>query len=205
MPLPRNLLSHNQKAHSKLDKNLKINKIFTDICDKNNVHVLTFRECMLINDTIENISYNEIRGNMRAGILIIDLIDITTETGVYDLLELEKKKITNAENTINDQQKVDSDHKGNKFYRRFLSDIQKSFNLKDEKIYKYFEIKIETTSLIIETPKTYRLTIENKNYLFVAGDLKMKSKLMREKDPTYKLDQTIKDNENFLEKVNIKS
>ena len=205
MPLPRNLLSHNHKAHSKQDKILKLNKIFTDICDKHSIHPLTFKECMLINDNIEKISYKEIRGNMRAGILIIDLLDIKIESGIYDLLEIEKKKKSNIENTVNDNQKPNNEYKTNKFYRRFINDIQKNFILEGEKIYKYFEIKVETTSLIIENPKIYYCIFESKKYLMIVGDLKMKSKLLQEKDPSYKIDKTIKDNEEFLEKINIKS
>ncbi|AUL78934.3 hypothetical protein QJ857_gp1225 [Tupanvirus soda lake] len=96
---------------------------------------------------------------------------------------------------------------GNKYFRNFMKDIRSKFSLKEEPEIKYFEVKAETTDMVIDGVRAYRISMpENtkETYFLLIGDLQMKSGLIRQIDPAYKADKVFKEQHDFLERIKAK-
>lgn len=130
--------------------------------------------------------------------------DATPMTGSSDtIIESEPKaeskpklktKTTPGLNTIS----------GNKHFRNFMKDIKNKFSLVEQPSIKYLEIKAETTAMVIENVRAYTITMpveSDKKYMLFIGDLQMKSGLIRQIDPAYKIDNVVKEQQDFLERI----
>jgi len=96
---------------------------------------------------------------------------------------------------------------GNKYYRNFMRDIRSKFSMKEEPDIKYLEVKAETTDMVIDGVKAYRISMpENtkESYFLFIGDLQMKSGLIRQIDPSYKSENVFKEQYDFLERIKAK-
>ena len=110
---------------------------------------------------------------------------------------------------LNDQlmAKAKAKPKGNKFFRNFMKDLRAKFTLLPEEKYKFFEVKAETTDMVIDSTTIYKIIMPNKTketYLLVIGDLQMKSRLMRQIDPNYKSEKVLEEQNEFLERIQAK-
>jgi hypothetical protein len=119
-----------------------------------------------------------------------------------------KDKREQALNKLQEQlaQKA-NEPKRNKFYRNFMKDLRSKFKLSEVPDTKYFEVKMESTPMIIEDAKVYNLEMpENTpySYLLVVGDLQMKSAVLRQIDPAYQSDIIMRDQMDFLERIRAK-
>ncbi|XWV24621.1 hypothetical protein QJ856_gp1164 [Tupanvirus deep ocean] len=119
-----------------------------------------------------------------------------------------KAKREKAIKQMNDELAKKAKNKnGNKYFRNFMKDIRSKFNLKEEPEIKYFEVKAETTDMVIDGVKAYRISMpENtkESYFLLIGDLQMKSGLIRQIDPAYKADKVFKEQHDFLERIKAK-
>ncbi len=116
--------------------------------------------------------------------------------------ELKESSHSEQITDINEEKKTSQND--NRYYRRFMDDIKKKFNLKKGNKYRYFEIKSSTTDFVIENPKTYIINISNDhniNYLLVIGDLILKSKLILKIDPGYKSEKVYKEHNEFFNRI----
>lgn len=92
----------------------------------------------------------------------------------------------------------------NKYYRNFMKDLQTKFILAPIPNVKYFEVKAETTLMIIEDAEIYKINMPSKvsdTYLLIIGDLQMKSMVLRRIDPTYASDKVLLERSDFLERI----
>lgn len=96
---------------------------------------------------------------------------------------------------------------GNKYYRKFMSDIRSKFNLEPVSDIRYLELKVNSTKMVVDGPTVYRLemplNVTDDYYLFI-GDLQMKNGLIKTIDPTYKFDNVISEHYEMLERIKAK-
>lgn len=107
---------NNKKIRRKTSESKKIIEL-DRICDKHNVGNLTFRSCSFANidGQVTSVDYEEIKGNMKAKIMIIKARDIIPIPDIiYDLVKIdrekkerdEKKRLEEIEK-LKDEQNVD--------------------------------------------------------------------------------------------------
>ncbi len=114
----------------------------------------------------------------------------------------ESNKNTNQNNDNKNKKK-----EKNKYYRNFMKDIKSKFSLKLRPENNYFEVKAETTDMIIEHSVVYEIVMvppTKETYLLVIGDLQMKSSYLRQIDPQYKMDAVLKEQTEFMERIKAK-
>ncbi|QGR54153.1 hypothetical protein [Moumouvirus maliensis] len=95
----------------------------------------------------------------------------------------------------------------NKYYRNFMSDIKSKFVLKLQSDFNFFEVKHETTDMVITDSIVYEIIISQntkEKYYLIIGDLQMKSGIIRRIDPAYKFDNVLKEQNDFLERIKAK-
>ncbi|AEQ60803.1 hypothetical protein [Acanthamoeba polyphaga mimivirus] len=108
-------------------------------------------------------------------------------------------------NQSNDNKKKKKEK--NKYYRNFMKDIKSKFSLKLRPENNYFEVKAETTDMIIEHSVVYEIVMvppTKETYLLIIGDLQMKSSYLRQIDPQYKMDAVLKEQTEFMERIKAK-
>ena len=145
-----------------------------------------------------------------------EILETTTKNNNKDIIPKnpKKDKSTKAKRTkaikqLQEQITTKANNKnGNKYFRNFMKDIKNKFILQDEPSIKYVEVKAETTDMIIDGVKAYKIMISASNiketYFLFIGDLQMKSNLIQQIDPTYKVDRVLKDQNDFLERIKAK-
>jgi NACalpha-BTF3-like transcription factor len=97
--------------------------------------------------------------------------------------------------------------KRNKDYRNFMKTIRSKFTLEQLSEYKFVEVRTDTTDMVIDGATVYKINISEKakeTYLLIVGDLQLKSSLIRQIDPAYKIDKVIKEQYDFLERIKAK-
>jgi len=105
MPITRNARAKNIRTHRRMpnrEANKKIVEL-SHICDKHNIGKLTFRSCKYAdpNGLVTFVEYDEIRGNMKAGILLVKAIETVQAINVtYDLVKLATDKKERAEKKL---------------------------------------------------------------------------------------------------------
>ncbi|AHA45241.1 hypothetical protein HIRU_S335 [Hirudovirus strain Sangsue] len=126
-------------------------------------------------------------------------VEQSTEQPIEQPIE-ESNKNTNQNNDKKKKEK-------NKYYRNFMKDIKSKFSLKLRPENNYFEVKAETTDMIIEHSVVYEIVMvppTKETYLLVIGDLQMKSSYLRQIDPQYKMDAVLKEQTEFMERIKAK-
>jgi chromosome segregation ATPase len=105
------------------------------------------------------------------------------------------------------EKKSEKKDEGNKYQRHLMQDIKSKFTLEPITKYKYLEVKAETTDMVIDGAKVFKIkmpSVNNQNYYLVVGDLQMKSGLIYRIDPNYKSEKTFKGYDEFLERIKAK-
>ena len=92
---------------------------------------------------------------------------------------------------------------GNKHNKKFLMEIYNKYTMELQSQYKYVEVKIGATCLVIDTANIYKINLPHtKEYcLLIAGDLQMKSGLIKQIDPNYGAEEVIEEQAKFAEKI----
>jgi len=96
---------------------------------------------------------------------------------------------------------------GNKYYRNFMKDIKAKFVLQIQEQYKFLEVRAETTDMVIDNIKIYKIMMPQntaETFLLVIGDLQLKSAIIKQIDPNYKSDKLMKEQNDFLERIKSK-
>lgn len=92
----------------------------------------------------------------------------------------------------------------NKICRRYLKDLRSKFSLIEIPDVKYFEIQVNSTAMIVDDVKVYSVKLppgaKDKILIFI-GDLQMKSSAARNIDPTYKTNEAVTEQYEFLERL----
>jgi uncharacterized protein YbjQ (UPF0145 family) len=118
-----------------------------------------------------------------------------------------KAKREKALKQMQEQLEKQSKSKGNRHYRNFMKDVKSKFSLTEKPEYKFFEVRAETTDMVISDVKTYEIIMPintKETYLLVLGDLQMKTGLIRQIDPAYKSEKVFKEQNDFLERIKAK-
>ena len=94
----------------------------------------------------------------------------------------------------------------NKMCRNYLADLRSKtgFKLTEDPDIQYFEVLVNSTSMVIEDAKMYTLTLSSEakeTILIIIGDLAMKSAVIRRIDPAYKVDKVFKEQTEFLDRI----
>ncbi|AAV50867.1 hypothetical protein [Acanthamoeba castellanii mimivirus] len=129
----------------------------------------------------------------------------TAEESVEQSTEQPIEESNKNTNQNNDNKKKKKEK--NKYYRNFMKDIKSKFSLKLRPENNYFEVKAETTDMIIEHSVVYEIVMvppTKETYLLVIGDLQMKSSYLRQIDPQYKMDAVLKEQTEFMERIKAK-
>ncbi|QTF49528.1 hypothetical protein qu_637 [Acanthamoeba polyphaga mimivirus] len=129
----------------------------------------------------------------------------TAEEPVEQSTEQPIEESNKNTNQNNDNKKKKKEK--NKYYRNFMKDIKSKFSLKLRPENNYFEVKAETTDMIIEHSVVYEIVMvppTKETYLLVIGDLQMKSSYLRQIDPQYKMDAVLKEQTEFMERIKAK-
>ena len=92
---------------------------------------------------------------------------------------------------------------GNKHNKKFLMEIYNKYTMELQSQYKYVEVKIGATCLVIDTANIYKINLPHtKEYcLLIAGDLQMKSGLIKQIDPNYGAEEVIEEQAKFADKI----
>lgn len=98
MPLSRSQQARNTHRHSVITTKKETSQLLNEldsICDKHKVGNLTFKSCKLATSEgdISLINHTSLKGNMRAGVLLIQISSIEPSTEIYDLVKIMKDKI----------------------------------------------------------------------------------------------------------------
>src|ERR1700733_5067989 len=92
----------------------------------------------------------------------------------------------------------------NKNCRNCISDMKSKFGYERLTQYRYLEIRVSTTYMVIDNAKIYKLNIQaekNKFYLLIIGDIQLKSKLIETIDPNYKPDRIYQEHAEFMKRM----
>jgi len=95
---------------------------------------------------------------------------------------------------------------GNKYHRNFLTEIVSKFKLVQETKYRYLEIKIDATPMVIDKVGVFRILgtfgkDQTTDHILIVGDLQMKSTLIKQIDPNHGAEDVIKNQTEFAESV----
>jgi hypothetical protein len=115
--------------------------------------------------------------------------------------EKKKNNIRQMQNALNN--KLSRIEKGNKYLRKTLRDIRANYKL-EKWDYKYFEVKVETSYMVIENVQIYYIfssTNTGTIFLLLVGDLQMKNGIIRRLDPMYQTEQILGEHNSFYEKI----
>lgn len=94
---------------------------------------------------------------------------------------------------------------GNKFHRHFISDLTSKFKLEQYSQYKYLELKVESSFMLIENPGVFRISVTDLDKdILIIGDLQLKSGVVKQIDPNYGATDVLKDQEKFMEQIKTK-
>jgi hypothetical protein len=124
--------------------------------------------------------------------------------------EHEKKHINKRQQIVNNFNKQLQEKNNlknmNKYHRHFIRDLKNKFILHKKDEFKYFETKAETTFMVIDKLKVYQIDIPLKDtmketYWLIVGDLKLKSAIIKDLDPSYKMDKIIEEQAEFMGKI----
>lgn len=124
------------------------------------------------------------------------------ETEKETKMTMEKNKFIKQMNNQSAQKAQKTD--GNRFYRSFMKDLRSKFSLIPIEGVKYFEVKMESTAMLIENATVYKLVMPASTpdiYILVVGDLQMKSQVLRRIDPAYGADRVFQEHSDFLERI----
>ena len=96
-----------------------------------------------------------------------------------------------------------NESKKNKFCRNILKDFKSKFSLIKRDNFKYFEVQKDSTKMVINDVVIYEIfmSINQKTYYLIIGDLLMKSKLYTQIDPAYQAEKVIKEQNDFMERI----
>ncbi|CAH6421646.1 Hypothetical protein MVR_LOCUS312 [uncultured virus] len=94
----------------------------------------------------------------------------------------------------------------NRLCRNYLADLKakNGFKLTEDLDIQYFEVLVNSTSMVIEDAKMYTLALPSEakeTILIIVGDLAMKSAVIRRIDPAYKVDKVFKEQTEFLDRI----
>lgn len=137
-------------------------------------------------------------------ILSDDMGDEEKKSGKKSIKEKKEEAIKQANKQL--AQKLQNEGK-NKHHRNFMKDLRSKFNLIPISDAKYFEVKMESSSMIIEDATVHKLIMPSNvtdTYLLIIGDLQMKTAVLRKIDPTYGTDKLLQDRTDFLERIKAK-
>lgn len=295
--LPRNVRARNINSHHKKNQTQNVTqskKNLLNICEKHKIGNITFRSCKFASEEgkTTHVEYGDIKGNMRASIIIVTVTNMVQSDDIYDIVSIHKNKIERDEKrkqeemekiklerenmvqletknddemddhnklldqlnteinqndtpeTFDQETKIDpnctntfqetkseptgrtiknkrnkavkqlqneipknSSKEGNRFYRNFIRDIKSKFTLVENKEFCFFEVKSISAEMIITNAKVYQINISNQPtntkeiYLLVKGDLQMKYDVISRIDPSYKNNNTLRDQDDFLERI----
>lgn len=121
--------------------------------------------------------------------------------------EKRDKAITDLKKQLEKKSYPNLEVSGNKHLRNFIADVQKKFYLEPLKDYKYFDIKSNTTMMIIEQARVYRIVLPDcikDIYHVIVGDLQLKSALVQKIDPGYDSSELYKAHTDFIERIKAK-
>jgi hypothetical protein len=91
---------------------------------------------------------------------------------------------------------------GNKYHRKFLKDITNRFAMDQYIQYKYLELKVDSSYMIIENPGVFRLNVTTDSvYIMIVGDLQLKRDVLKQIDPNYGAMDVLKDQEEFMQQI----
>ena len=129
----------------------------------------------------------------------------STNSKSYDYIS--KKQLIKRRKKMQEMQKQvvanTTRNKENKYLRKFMTNIRSKFIMEEQMGYKYFEVKYETTDMVINNAKVHKFAMKGTCFIII-GDLQMKSKLALEIDPAYKVDSVLKEQSDFLERIKAK-
>ncbi len=98
MSLPRNILIKksliNRRRNESTKKIVEKIKNLESICSKHKVGDLTFRTCKFgsFDGASTFVDHQEIKGNMRSGILLVKSNQVYTSPDIYDLVKIKRDK-----------------------------------------------------------------------------------------------------------------
>jgi hypothetical protein len=130
--------------------------------------------------------------------------NITNDNEVTAIEEKRRKALKQMREELD---KKSRDNSGNKYYRKFMKDIRGKFTLTEESNIKYLEVRAETTNMVIENVKAYKIIMPEKikhQYILFIGDLQMKSDLLRKIDPAYGFDKISREHNDLFERIKAK-
>ena len=135
---------------------------------------------------------------------------VTTVSQLDNIEVVERpSKATNKKNAMikqyNEQLKTKaaSSVVGNKYCRYFMNDFSSKFTYHLLNQYKYFEVRAETTDMVIDRVQIYQIEMPkmDKVFLLVKGDLQLKSGLTRTIDPNYNADDVVQEQSEFMDRI----
>ena len=93
---------------------------------------------------------------------------------------------------------------GNRYYKKFIRDVNAKYTLTERPEFKYFETQTGSTYMVMDSVKVYEInmpvSIKDK-YLLIIGDLQLKSALCRQIDPTYNISNVTQNHNDFLSRI----
>lgn len=142
------------------------------------------------------------------------VVEDTVETPLEDTADTKKKQ---TKNQVRNREKIVKKFKkqlnqkipvdGNKYFRKFMKSCREKLFLEYYPDIKYFEVKSSATCMVIDEAKVYKIDIPNdmgQTFFLITGNLQMKTDLMRRIDPTYRTDSSMREQENFIERIQAK-
>lgn len=92
--------------------------------------------------------------------------------------------------------------KGNSHHRNALKDLAAKFPLYQDIAYRYLEVKVNRTQMVIDKVGVFYLEVSSTDrYMLVIGDLQMKSSLIKQIDPNYGAEDALKGHTEFADQV----
>jgi NACalpha-BTF3-like transcription factor len=95
----------------------------------------------------------------------------------------------------------------NKYFRRFTTIIKKKFRCEFVEEYKYVEVKVDNTPMVVDDAEVYIIDMpsDTKKYYLVVGDLQLKRDFLHKIDPTYGSESVLEEQHDFMNKMQKKS
>lgn len=173
MPVPRSLLHKASAKKAKTNKDASKRVLLERCCYDNGLEELTFRSYVHVSKdgTQTVLEPKQVVGNLREGIMLIQVESTNTISETYDLVTLKENL---------------REPKQDKSWLNFKAKVAKIYDLTLLET-EYFDLLVDSTSMVIEKPLIYTFA----DYYLVFGRLDRKKSVAKRLAPSYGTEEAL--------------
>lgn len=188
MPIPKAILN---KAQAKKPKTGNYHKqkldsaIIEQFCSSQELGDTTFRSYFLVDleGKQQELCDTDVKANLRSGIILIKAKSVADHDIEYDLSSITKTGIERS--------------KMSKECVYALTKLRKRFDLEVVSNIRYFDLKLDSSSMVIDSPYVFRFL----DYHLIIGRLETKKAIGKRLDPSFGSEQALAEQVEALQNI----